>query len=79
MGFDSPPDEDSIPERQDSGTIRMCPCWVSSGMHLGTWDDLSIIISDRPDKRHMKQIFATFTIGATRLEEGKVIKVEAKE
>ncbi len=79
MGFDFLPVEDIIPTRTDSGVIRMCPCWVSSGMHYGSWDDLSIVISDRPDKRHMKQIFATFTGGATRLEEGKVIKVEAKE
>jgi len=48
-------------------------------MHFGMWDALTIIINNRPDKNKIRQIHATFTAGATRVEEGKVFKVECKE
>lgn len=84
MGFDFVPFEtygnDQIPVHIDTGqTIRDCPCWVPDGMHFGTWDDLSITISPRPDKNNIQQIHGTFTVGATRLEEGKVFQVQCKE
>lgn len=78
MGFDFLPIEEIIPTRTDSGTVVMSPCWVPSGMHKGDWQNLSIMISPRPDKNNIPQIHGTFTCGATRLEEGKVIKVEYK-
>lgn len=60
-------------------TIRQCPAWVPDGMHYGGWDALSVIISPRPDKNNIKQAHATFTGGATRLDEDKVFMVEAVE
>jgi len=68
-----------IPSHTDSGTIRDCPVWVPDGMHFGSWEDLMIIINNRPDKNNIKQIHGTFTAGATRTEEGKVFKIECKE
>jgi hypothetical protein len=83
MGFTFVPYESNgsygIPSHADSGTIRDCPVWVPEGMHYGTWDDLTITINNRPDKNNIKQIHGTFTAGATRLEEGKVFKIECKE
>jgi len=83
MGFIFVPYEDynghGIPTHTDTGTIRDCPVWVPDGMHFGMWDALTIIINNRPDKNNIKQIHATFTAGATRVEEGKVFKVECKE
>ncbi|RTL04987.1 hypothetical protein EKK58_09275 [Candidatus Dependentiae bacterium] len=88
MGFDFIPYEDnggtsgdgkSIPSFQDSGSVvRQLPVWVPDGMHFGQWDGLTIKISDRADKNHIKQIHGTFTAGATRLEEGKVFQVQSK-
>lgn len=78
MGFTFHPIETIIPTRTDSGTIVQAPVWVPSGMHRGTWDDLTIIIGPRADKNNITQIHATFTAGATRLEEGKVLKLEYK-
>lgn len=83
MGFTFVPYEDylgkGIPTHADSGTIRECPVWVPDGMHFGNWDAMQIIISPRPDKNNIKQVHASFTAGATRLEEGKVFKLECKE
>lgn len=89
MGFVFVPYEDNgtasggkgIPTNAVAGpaTIRQCPAWVPDGMHYGAWDSLSIVISPRPDKNNIKQAHATFTGGATRLEEDKVFMVEAVE
>ena len=87
MGFNFIPYEDDgdaldgrgIPTHTDSGVIRECPVWVPDGMHFGMWDDLNIIIGPRADKNNIKQIHGTFTAGGTRLEEGKVFKVECKQ
>lgn len=82
MGFEFVPHEDfaqdGIPTFVDTGpvNIRQCPVWVNDGMHFGTWEDLTVIISNRPDKNNIKQVHATFTAGATRLEEEKVFQLQ---
>lgn len=82
MGFMFVPYEDymghGIPTYEDTGpvTIRELPVWVPDGMHYGSWEDLIVRVSDRPDKNHIKQLHATFTGGATRVEEGRVFKME---
>ena len=89
MGFTFIPYEDNgnstngkgIPTTNVAGpaTIRNCPVWVPDGMHYGSWDGLPITIGPRPDKNNIKQIHATFTAGATRLEEGKALQLQAVE
>lgn len=83
MGFNFLPYEKylgkGIPEYTDGTTVRQCPVWVPDGMHFGMWDGLTIIINNRPDKNNIKQIHASFTAGATRLEEDKVFMLECKE
>lgn len=83
MGFTFVPYEaymgNAIPTHDDTGTVRECPVWVPDGMHFGLWQGLTVTINNRPDKNNIKQIHATFTAGATRLEEDKVFKVECKE
>lgn len=74
MGFNFIPFEDDlngvgIPK---VSTVRTSPAWVPDGMHYGAWQELVVTISNRPDKNNIKQIHATFTAGATRLEEDKV-------
>lgn len=86
MGFTFVPYEDngnglngkSIPTYDDTGTVRQLPVWVNDGMHYGSWEDLVVTINNRPDKNNIKQIHATFTGGATRLEEGKVFQLQVK-
>lgn len=87
MGFQFVPYENNgadtdgkgIPTYTSGTTIRQCPAWVPDGMHYGTWDGLVITINNRPDKNNIKQIHGSFTGAATRVEEGKVFMVEAKE
>jgi len=54
---------------------RLIPAWVQSGMHLGFWQDLMARISERNDKGHAWQVYLCMTLGATRLQQGKVIQV----
>lgn len=78
MGFTFVPIE-ALPPTYISGgnTIRSLPVWVPSGMHLGDWQSLAITINNRPDKNNIKQIHGCFSMGATRLEEPKVLDLEA--
>ena len=71
MGF-----EFTITEQLDitSGN-RLIPLWVKSGMHLGVWQDLMASIDKRADKGNAWQVLTQMTIGATRLQAGKVIRV----
>jgi hypothetical protein len=73
MGFQFLPYEDwNVKGIPLAATIRTSPAWVTDGMHYATWQDLTIRIDNRPDKNNIKQIHATFTAGATRLDEDKV-------
>ncbi len=54
-----------------------CPMWAKSGMHLCTWNDITTKISEREDKSYATQVYCKNTIGATRLELGKVVKIVA--
>lgn len=80
MGFNFLPFEDynakGIPFKVGSTTVRSSPAWIPDGMHYGTWQDLVITISNRPDKNNIKQIHGTFTAGSTRIEEDKVFAID---
>jgi hypothetical protein len=58
---------------------RMIPLWVKSGMHIGYWQDLNVSIDKRPDKGNSWQVYASQTIGSTRLQTGKVIRVNCDD
>lgn len=55
---------------------RLIPVWVPTGMHLGTWEDIGVDISPRKDLARVPwQVQTWTTIGATRLEQGKVVQI----
>lgn len=59
-----------------SGTSNQCPAWAKSGMYLGIWGDIGARVSQRNDLQGEPwQAYCKMTLGATRLEEKKVIKV----
>jgi|TARA_R110000823_G_scaffold226078_1_gene353821 hypothetical protein len=62
-----------------SGTDRTAFCWAQSGLHLGIWNDITVNISDRPDKSHSTQVYVKGTFGATRVEEEKVVAITCSE
>lgn len=54
------------------------PVWVKSGMHFGTWNDITTDVSQRKDIRGLPwQAYVYGTFGATRLEENKVYAIES--
>ena len=50
--------------------------WAKGGLLLGMGKDISTKITERPDKNYATQVFASMTIGATRMEEGRVGYIE---
>lgn len=54
---------------------RFVPMWVKSGMYLGTWKDVAVSVAPRPDKRFATQVYCTTTLGATRVEEKRVVQI----
>lgn len=67
-----------------TGTItaansRRCLAWAQDGILLALGMDLKTRISERDDKNYATQVFASMSIGATRMEEVKVIEVIVSE
>lgn len=60
----------------DSNSDDKCLFWAKGGMLLGVGKDISTRISERPDKNHATQVFASMSIGATRMEEVRVGYIE---
>ena len=59
-----------------AGTSRAVPLYAKSGMYLGRWQDVQVDVSRRNDISGVPwQVRASASIGATRLEEKKVVKI----
>ncbi len=67
---------DTVTALQPS-TTRFLPCWARSGMHFAMWQDVVVDVSRRPDKRNAVQVYLTQTCGATRIEEKRVVQIQA--
>lgn len=64
----------------DANGFRRNPVWAKSGMHLGLWNDIKNDISIRKDLENLPyQLYSEMTLGATRLEEKKVVEVKNAE
>lgn len=69
-----------ISERLEiSSGNRRIPVWVPTGMHLGIWEDVMAQVDRRPDKSYAWQVYLSETIGATRLQQGKVIEIQCDD
>ncbi len=65
---------------QTDGTYRRIPVWIKSGMHLGMWGSVYTSIDKRTDlSGHPWQAYMKMTLGATRLDEKKVIEIKCAE
>jgi hypothetical protein len=62
-----------------SAGVRACPLWVPSGMMLGVWKSPETRVTEMPTKNYNTQVYARMRIGATRMEEGKVIQINCTE
>lgn len=58
---------------------RLIPIWLKSGMHLGMWDGVTAKITERNDKGHATQVYLVMTLGATRTQLGKQVRVSCDD
>lgn len=62
-----------------NGYLRTNKVWVKSGMLLAKGQDTSVDVDKRPDKKNATQVMVTMDVGATRMEEKKVMTFETLE
>ena len=58
---------------------RICPVWAKSGTLLALSKDINTQITQRADKSYANQVYACMSIGATRMEEAKVVQILCTE
>lgn len=64
----------------DGSSYRRVPVFAKSGMHLGVWNDITTDISQRKDIKSLPfQSYVYMTMGATRLEEKKIVEIKCSE
>jgi hypothetical protein len=62
-----------------SAGVRKTFAWVQSGVGLGVGADITARISERSDKRYSMYAYFQMAIGASRLEEAKVVRILCAE
>jgi len=62
-----------------SGTTRTCFAWAQDGLLLAVGQDAKSRIEERSDKSYSTQVYYSQTVGATRMEEDKVVSVLCTE
>lgn len=63
----------------DSNSDRRCFAWAQSGMALGVFGDVEGDVSIRNDLGNTTQIYTKVTVGATRVEEKKIVEIKCDE
>jgi hypothetical protein len=59
--------------------FRKCFAWAQDGALLAVGSEVKARVGERADKSYSNQVYSSMSIGATRLEEVKVIEFYAKE
>ena len=62
-----------------SSTTRSCIAYAQDGIALAVGKDVQARIDERADKSYATQVYYCMSIGATRMEEEKVVEVQAHE
>jgi hypothetical protein len=62
-----------------SSTTRSCIAFAQDGIALGIGKDVNARIDERSDKSYATQVYYCMSIGATRMEEAKVLEVQCTE
>lgn len=63
----------------DADGYDQCIAWAQDGILLGIGKDIKAEVGPRPDKSFNTQIYACMSLGATRMEEEKVVEVLCKD
>jgi len=62
-----------------SSSKRLCLVWAMDGCKMAIGQDLMTRIDERSDKGYAHQVYVCQSIGATRMEEDKVVTIQAHE
>lgn len=63
-----------------AGTSRSLPLWCKSGMHLGVWADVKTDVREAKElKGNPWEVYLHMSMGATRIEEKKIVRIWARE
>ena len=62
-----------------SSTTRTCFAWAQDGILLAIGQDAKARIEERSDKSYSTQVYYSQTVGATRMEEDKVVSIQCTE
>lgn len=62
-----------------AATSRRCFAWAQDGLLLATARDINARITEMPNKHYATQVYASLHMGATRMEEEKVVEVICSE
>lgn len=70
----------NLPLVEDSGSYyRMCPVFTKDAVGLGVWEDFNSFAYVDNDRMRLPRLAATFTLGATRLDNEKIRVLKVKE
>ena len=62
----------------DKAGVRKLPAWKKSGMHIGIWEEIDGWLRPDTSKKGNPRLYFYGLIGATRLEEKKVLQVQTE-
>ena len=62
-----------------SASKRLCLAWAMDGVKMALGQDIMTRIDERSDKGYATQVYVCQSIGATRMEESKVVSIESHE
>ena len=62
-----------------SSSKRLCLAYAMDGLKMAIGKDIMTRIDERADKGYATQVYVCMTMGATRMEEEKVVTIEAHE
>jgi len=62
-----------------TGTTYACPLWCESGMGLAMGEEIMVRVSERADKSYSTQVYLEQAVGATRIEDEKVVEIACVE
>ena len=62
-----------------SGDNRTCFAWAEDGLALAIGKDVNARIDERADKGYATQVYYCMSVGATRMEEEKIVQILCDE